>query len=481
MAEFSLPARQKKSLAAKPSLPRKSRGRAAFAGHPVDLQKSILRRVFVSELITVVSVLSLSLLIASTALAQQGGTSTYVYDEDGRLHAVLSPLGEAAVYDYDAAGNFTAIRRLTANDLELLNFTPHQGPVGTLVTIFGTGFNQGINSVSFNGANATIVGLTLFSVVAVVPPNATTGPISVTTPRGTVNTTTPFVVRGVRISPPAITLAASESVQFELNISGTPTNQVIWSVNGIDGGSLSFGTISESGFYTAPTGGPLLPLRGLTEQYTVRATSVDDADLFGEAVVTVVPFGEGSQFRSDGLSVRYGTPLNNPPTYINGAVSVRYGTPPNTPPTYINGAVSVRYGTLPNTSPTYIHSAVSVRYGTLPNVPPTFVTGAVSASRGPVLTSLSPISIARGTSVTLTIDGVALNGATSISFFRVANGTPATGITVSNISVNGPGTTLTATITVASNVTTGSYVVVVNTANGSTVRNDVGTNIVQIN
>jgi hypothetical protein len=141
---------------------------------------------------------------------------------------------------------------------------------------------------------------------------------------------------------------------------------------------------------------------------------------------------------------------------------VRYGTPANTPPTYINGAVSVRYGTPQNS-------------------PPTFVTGAVSASRGPVLTSLSPTSIARGTSVTLTIDGVALNGATRISFFRLANGNPASGITVSNINVNGAGTTLTATITVAGNVTTGNYIVVVTTADGSTVRSDVGTNIVQIN
>jgi hypothetical protein len=63
----------------------------------------------------------------------------------------------------------------------------------------------------------------------------------------------------------------------------------------------------------------------------------------------------------------------------------------------------------------------------------------------------------------------------------LANGNPASGITVSNINVNAQGATLTATITVASNVTTGSYFVVVTTANGSTVRNDAGTNIVQIN
>jgi hypothetical protein len=175
-----------------------------------------------------------------------------------------------------------------------------------------------------------------------------------------------------------------------------------------------------------------------------------------------VPFGAGAQFRSDGLSVRYGTPPNTPPTYVAGGLSVRYGTPPNNPPTYINGALSVRYGTPANN-------------------PPTEVNGAVSATRGPVLTSLSPGTIARGTSVTLTVTGVALNGASRISFIRLSNSGLEPGITVSNISVNAQGTSLTATVTVAGNVATGGYVLVVTTPAGSTVRNAAGSNVLQIN
>ena len=52
-----------------------------------------------------------SALISSTP-AQQGWTTSYVYDDNGRLHAVISPSGEAVVYEYDAAGNITSIRRL---------------------------------------------------------------------------------------------------------------------------------------------------------------------------------------------------------------------------------------------------------------------------------------------------------------------------------------------------------------------------------
>ncbi|HET6974816.1 MAG TPA: IPT/TIG domain-containing protein [Pyrinomonadaceae bacterium] len=424
--------------------------------------------------------LTLLFLILSFAVpvlkAQQGGTTTYVYDDDGRLIAVISPAGEASVYEYDPAGNFKAIKRLTANDLAILAFTPSQGPAGMSVTIFGTGFNQGVSAVSFNGTPANIVSSNLTAVVAVVPEGATTGPITVVTPRGTISSTRSFVIRGVRITPHAITVGSSESVQFGLTISGTATNDVLWSVNGVAGGNQSFGTITANGFYSAPN------IAGTsTAQFTVRATSGDDAELFDEAVVVVVPFGAGFQFRSDGLSVRYGTPLNNPPAFINDSVSVRYGTPPNNPPAFINDSVSVRYGTPPNNPPAFINDSVSVRYGTLPNSPPTFVNDAVSATRGPVLSSLAPATLTRGTSISLTIQGVALQGATSIRFFNRTNGTPATGITVSNITVNGDGTSLTATITVASNSSTGSMVVVVTTPAGSTLRNDATSNLLQIN
>src|ERR1044071_4912002 len=96
-------------------------------------------------------------MVASQVAAQQGGTTRYVYDDNGRLIAVVSPTGEAAVYEYDAAGNFTAIRRISAHTLVLLAFCPHEGGAGDQVTFVGTGFNAGVTSVSFNGASATII------------------------------------------------------------------------------------------------------------------------------------------------------------------------------------------------------------------------------------------------------------------------------------------------------------------------------------
>ena len=94
----------------------------------------------------------------SFALAQQTGTTRYVYDNNGRLRAVLAPNGEAALYDYDPAGNVTAIRRLAATACETLEFTPQQGTSGALVTIYGVGLGGQVRGVSFNGVVAQIVG-----------------------------------------------------------------------------------------------------------------------------------------------------------------------------------------------------------------------------------------------------------------------------------------------------------------------------------
>ena len=63
-----------------------------------------------------VLILVFALVIAPVSAAvQQGGTTRFVYDDNGRLRAVVSPTGEAVVYEYDQAGKFTLIRGLAAN------------------------------------------------------------------------------------------------------------------------------------------------------------------------------------------------------------------------------------------------------------------------------------------------------------------------------------------------------------------------------
>ena len=104
------------------------------------------------------------------------------------LIAVTTPGGTAS-----SESNFTvsAAPRITA-------FDPVTGGVGTVVTITGTGFDQA-SALSVGGQPATFDVVSPTQIVAAVPPGATSGKISVTTPGG-IATRSKFKVT----PPPAI-------------------------------------------------------------------------------------------------------------------------------------------------------------------------------------------------------------------------------------------------------------------------------------
>ncbi len=89
----------------------------------------------------------------------------------------------------------------SANGPTVTSFTPTSGPVGTNVSITGTGFTNA-TQVSFNGqpaVNFTVNSDT--SINANVPGGASTGPIAVTTPIGTGQSSTSFTVTTVSPRP----------------------------------------------------------------------------------------------------------------------------------------------------------------------------------------------------------------------------------------------------------------------------------------
>src|SRR5207253_1334995 len=69
----------------------------------------------------------------------------------------------------------------------------------------------------------------------------------------------------VAISPTSATLAPQQTQQFTATVSGTTNSAVTWSVDGINGGNSTTGTISSTGLYTAPA---------TTGSHTATATSV---------------------------------------------------------------------------------------------------------------------------------------------------------------------------------------------------------------
>ena len=73
------------------------------------------------------------------------------------------------------------------------SFTPSSGPVGTSVTINGTGLTQA-TKVAFNGVAASFTVNSDLKITAVVPAGATTGKIVVTTPGGSAASATSFTV-----------------------------------------------------------------------------------------------------------------------------------------------------------------------------------------------------------------------------------------------------------------------------------------------
>lgn len=149
--------------------------------------------------------LAVALLLAS---ALSRADISYVYDELGRLKSVTDASGETAEYVYDSVGNLTRIRRTASGVPAVTEFTPDAGPVGTVVTIRGANFGAtpGANTVRFNGVAASINSAEPDRLEAVVPPAASTGPITVQTAAGTGASASSFTVGGsAPLGPPTIT------------------------------------------------------------------------------------------------------------------------------------------------------------------------------------------------------------------------------------------------------------------------------------
>ena len=205
-------------------------------------------------------------------------TTVYLYDELGRLKAVITPSGEAAIYNYDAAGNIVSITRQTNATVSIVEFTPDQGAVGTSVTIYGTGFSltPAQNSVSFNGVAATVTAASATQLIVAVPAGASTGPITVTTPNGSAASTTSFeVLQSLSITgfSPVIGIPGAA-----VQVNGTgfdpvaANNQLKFNITTATAGSATSTTIDT----TVPTGAT----SGHISVTTGAITAVSSADFF---------------------------------------------------------------------------------------------------------------------------------------------------------------------------------------------------------
>ena len=108
---------------------------------------------------------------------------------------------------------------ITTNGPTIASFNPQTGPAGTQVVITGTNLT-GATAVTFGGIPAAAFTVNSpTTITATVPANATSGPISVTTPNGTASSTTPYQVS----PPPTVTSfnPTSGKVGSQVTITGT--------------------------------------------------------------------------------------------------------------------------------------------------------------------------------------------------------------------------------------------------------------------
>ena len=374
-------------------------------------------------------------LLAGAALAPTRAHADvfYVYDDLNRLVAVIDAQGNAATYTYDAVGNILRIDRFDANQqpgpVRITLVTPTAGKVGTKVQIFGTGFSTTAaqNSVTFTGASASATDAGPTRLLTTVPSGAATGTISVTAPLGSATSAAVFRVLGQLTATPATaSIIVSRSAQFQALEAGIPTTNVRWAVNGLPGGDTTVGTVTVDGLYTAPT---IVPSPSTV---TVTAIHKDDPTLTASATVAILP----------------------PQPVFLAARAVSVAVAETTSPLAAAGLVSVRVAENPAAFAAAAPTAVAV---------------------APVVTAVTPISGARGETLTLTLSGSGFGGATTATL--LLNNATDTTITVANLVVNAGGTQATMDIMIDAGAPLGARVVQVTMPAGSSTAAGTGGNL----
>jgi Divergent InlB B-repeat domain len=134
-------------------------------------------------------------LAGATAVAFNGVSASFTVSSATAIQTAVPAGATTGQVSVTAAGGtaqspaaFTVIAPPT-----IASFTPASGPVGTSVTISGSGLT-GASSVTFNGVGATFTVQSDAAIQAIVPSGAGTGPVSVTTAAGTATSAISFTV-----------------------------------------------------------------------------------------------------------------------------------------------------------------------------------------------------------------------------------------------------------------------------------------------
>ena len=341
------------------------------------------------------------------------GTGSHQYTGDTTATTATSHKAAALLYlAPGGGGSFT----VTPSPPSISGFTPASGPVGTTVTINGSGFS-GATAVAFNGASASYTVNSASQITATVPNNAGTGPITVTTPNGTATSSTNYTV----------TVAAPSISGF------TPASGPVGTTV----------TINGSGF----SGATAVAFNGASASYTVNSASQITATVpnnAGTGPITVTT-PNGTATSSTNYTVTVAAPSISGFTPASGPV----GTTVTINGSGFSGATAVAFN---GASASYTVNSASQITATVPN----------NAGTGPITVTTPNGTATSSTNYTVTV------AAPSISGF-----TPASGPVGTTVTINGSG--FSGATAVAFNGASASYTVNSASQITATVPNNAGT------
>ena len=169
----------------------------------------------------------------------------------------------------------------------ITSFLPQQGGTGTQVILSGAGFDTVTpngNRVDVGGVAAEVTDVTSSALTVIVPEGAKTGKFVVRIGDGGAASANDFIVpASVKLTPAAPSLVVGKNLQFKAAVYSSPSNDLIWSVNGIDGGSSLVGIVTPQGLYTAPAN---IPVNG---SVLVSARLSANPSVLGQAQVAIFP------------------------------------------------------------------------------------------------------------------------------------------------------------------------------------------------
>ena len=201
-------------------------------------------------------------LVLSIATISCGGSSSQTTSNDGSSGQV-----SVSVSPTTASISCTAKQQFTA----AVTGGSNQTVTWAVDTIAGG--NANVGTVSTSGLYTAPATAGTHTVTAVSVADASkSGNATVT-----VSCTPPPNVT-VTVTPDEMALSPTQQQQFTATVTGTNNTAVTWSVDGVNGGNSSTGTISTSGLYIAPHN---------LSRHTVMATSVVDTSKSATAQVTV--------------------------------------------------------------------------------------------------------------------------------------------------------------------------------------------------